>query len=329
MKKLPHTICNTSLEGDNLGDKIIAVLLKRNFPELFLQDSGYFEIGTHDGNGSVSNSFLRRTSVALVTGGNSIPIKYLRPVRKNILNFSRKTLRNLNGKILFIGAGSENYKRGLVWSLSAKYFLKKYSYKEVPHSVRDRYTETYLSSIGIGAVYTGCPTTWGLQKVYNNIDPNECILTLTAHRRDLGRDLRIVDWALRTFNKVYFWPQQLGDIDYFDSLVESNERLLLVERLGFSLEALDNTLASSKVTHSIGTRLHGNLYSLNHNIIPIIVAIDNRAEELCKSSEIPFIKRNNVSSSNLDEFFQNLDSIKCVIPKNKIDEYKKLVLDHI
>jgi polysaccharide pyruvyl transferase WcaK-like protein len=329
MKKLPHTICNTSLEGDNLGDKIIVILLKRNFPELFLQESGYFEVGTHDGNGSVSNAFLKRTRIALVTGGNSIPIKYLRPIRKNILNFSRKTLRNLNKKILFIGAGSENYTRGHIWSISAKYFLKKYSYPDIPHSVRDRYTENYLNLTGIGAVYTGCPTTWGLKKSYKNLEPNECVLTLTAHRRDIDKDLKIIYWALNKFNKVHFWPQQLGDIDYFNSLSEAEESLLQIEKLGFSLEALDNILSSGKVTHSIGTRLHGNLYSLNNNVLPIIVAIDNRAEELCKSSEIPFIRRNDVNGCNLDLFFNNLEVIKCFVPKKQIDEYKKLILEHI
>lgn len=314
-----YTIINTGLASDNLGDKIIVELLKKNFPELFNNNSGYFEVGSHDGNGKISKNFLSLSKFCFVTGGNSIPIKKIFPLG-NILNIKTKFNNLLKNKLIFIGSGTENYERNLLYSKTAELYLKKVLNTDFMSSTRDIYSKEFLNKLGFkNIIYTGCPTTWGLKPIIDNNKIHSCIFTITSHKKNIIKDKLLLNYCLSKFKKVFCWPQQTGDIQYFKNISGDNKNVQIV---GYSLEALNKIILEENISHSLGTRLHGNLFCLNHNIFPIIISIDNRAAQLCKDINLPFLERDKLDITSLDRILF-LKNINLKIPKNNIELFKK------
>lgn len=322
-----YTIINTGLSSDNLGDKIIVELLKENFVELFTSNKGYFEVGSHDGNENVSKDFFNRSQFCFVTGGNSIPIKKIYPF-KNILNIKSNFNKQLKNKIVFIGAGTENYEKNFLFNLTAKKYLNYTINHDLPSSTRDLYSKNYLKKLGINNIYfTGCPTTWGIQDKIKNKKPTSCLFTITSHRNNIDKDGFLFKYCYENFDKVYCWPQQTGDIDYLLKLFKmypNNKSKLL----GFSLECLKSTIIKNDISHSIGTRLHGNLFCLSKGIIPIIISIDNRAAELCNNINLPHINRSNLNSESLNKILTKKE-FRIEIPHKQINEFKKEIINNI
>lgn len=322
-----YTIVNTGLASDNLGDKIIVELLKDNFSELFTHNQGYFEVGSHDGNEKVSKDFINRSQFCFVTGGNTIPIKKMYPF-KNILNIKSSYNKFLKNKIVFIGAGTENYEKNALFNFTAKIYLNYVINHKIPSSTRDIYSKNYLKKLGIKNVYfTGCPTTWGLKDKIKNKKLRACLFTITSHRRNNIKDGLLFKYCYEHFDKVYCWPQQTGDIDYILKLFKMypNNKS---ELLGYSLECLKNTINKNEISHSVGTRLHGNLYCLSKGIVPIIISIDNRAAELCTNINLPHINRLNLNIESISKTLAKKEF--CVnIPHKEINEFKKHILKNI
>ena len=56
------------------------------------------------------------------------------------------------------------------------------------------------------------------------------------------------------------------------------------------LEAYERRLIQGNVDY-VGTRLHAGIFALNHKVRSIIVAVDNRAIEIAKDTNLPIVRR--------------------------------------
>ncbi|MBE9091821.1 hypothetical protein IQ232_19440 [Microcystis aeruginosa LEGE 11464] len=80
------------------------------------------------------------------------------------------------------------------------------------------------------------------------------------------------------------------------------EKIEILER---SLTAFDDLLKSTVIDY-VGTRLHGGIRALQNSRRAFIIAVDNRALEISKDTQLPVTHRNNLStlSENINKNFE-------------------------
>ena len=162
------------------------------------------------------------------------------------------------------------------------------------HSVRDDKTKCFIESLGLKAINTGCVTMWSLTEEHCNSIPdikgNNAIFTLTGYKPDKINDKKMIDIILDNYDKVYFWPQSIGDMGYLRSLKVLEKDIIVVNP---NLCAYEKLLDRGNIDY-IGTRLHGGICALQHKCRSIIVSIDNRAEDMNSKNNLRCIKRENI-----------------------------------
>lgn len=132
------------------------------------------------------------------------------------------------------------------------------------HAVRDEYTQRKLTELGItNVIYTACPTMWNLTPEHCKKIPTakaqSVMTTLTAYHADKDRDKQMMNILVSSYNQIFFWPQQIEDIDYLRLLDFDKSKLTI---LSPSLKEYDKILASENIDY-VGTRLHGGIRALN------------------------------------------------------------------
>ncbi len=163
------------------------------------------------------------------------------------------------------------------------------------HSVRDNYTAARLREAGIpNVVSTGCPSMWGLDGVGSdraNAWTEDCLVTITDYYQSPPDDERFLRLVLDHFQgTVFLFPQGTGDVDYFRKLPVFIKKSRRFHILDHSLEKLEAFLDTHRVTY-VGTRLHGGITAMNNGVTSLILAVDNRAEEMSKSFGLPVVRR--------------------------------------
>jgi hypothetical protein len=168
-------------------------------------------------------------------------------------------------------------------------------------------------------INTGCPTLWQLTtekcKRIPKSKADKVIFTLTDYNKNLANDKKIIDILVENYSKVYFWPQGSGDLEYFHSIC-SNENVVILKP---SLESFDDFLSNNDSDY-VGTRLHAGIRALQYERRTIIISIDNRANEMNKSHNIPIISRENIE--NLKSMIFCDFETKIELDENSIKEWK-------
>jgi polysaccharide pyruvyl transferase WcaK-like protein len=187
-------------------------------------------------------------------------------------------------------------------------------------SVRDRYTEQRLIEIGVkNVIYTACPTMWELSPEFCKEIPitkaENVITTLTHYKRDVGRDRTMLNILLACYSKVFFFAQQADDIAYLKELGFSER----VEIIKPSLAAFDNILRFENVDF-VGTRLHAGIRALNFKRRSLIIAVDNRATEIKKDTNLPVLLSDEISS--LQELIYSKIHLDILLPNDSIRRWK-------
>lgn len=172
------------------------------------------------------------------------------------------------------------------------------------HSVRDSFSEKMLRGIGVrNVINTSCPTLWGLDGFVSNPGhaAENCLFTVTDYRRSVERDDALLQALPRHFEGVlYFFPQGAKDIEYLQSL-PSFERLQdRIEILPRDVAQLDAFLAAHKEDLLyVGTRLHGGVFAMQHQIPALIISVDHRSQEIQNDTGLPVI------SGDIDSHIEN------------------------
>ena len=275
-----------------MGDEIIYRSIKKNLPWLF-KDNYIFELPTHTPMYHIYQQLLykhrmdvyRNADYKFLLGTNALYTNMIRPLPVwNISLFNSSLIRGT----VCLGVGSGVNSKHINGYTKALY--NRVLSHDFFHSVRDEKTKVMLEGMGFKAINTGCPTLWGISQESANAIPDkksdETIFTLTCNQGDAIRDKYMIDCLLMNYRKVYFWPQNIGDLEYMKSLCDSK----LIGIIPPNVDAYDYFLTNMNVDY-VGNRLHGGIFALQHRRRTIIISIDHRADNIRESYSIPCIKR--------------------------------------
>lgn len=239
--------------------------------------------------------------------------------KEKYIGFSIRNLFYFN-RLSLLGVGWWQYQNKP--NLYTKIFLKRMLDSSILHSVRDSHTKSMLSSIGIeNVINTCCPTTWSLDAQHCMDIPksksDSVVTTITDYNQDPQQDSMFINKLQTFYSKVYFWPQGLGDINYFSSLNISMKNKISV--LSPNLQSFDSLLANNHIDY-VGTRLHAGIRALQNKNRALIIAVDNRSREISRDINLSICERGEMSK--LCFFIENSLENNIQIPVSEIARWK-------
>lgn len=200
-----------------------------------------------------------------------------------------------------------------------RYIYRSVLSKNYTHSVRDEETKSFLESLGVQVINTGCPTMWDLTAEFCKSIPKkkskDVVFTLTDYARDKDKDQKLINILLKNYENVYFWIQGTEDLEYFNTM-QNIDKIQLVNP---NLESYKETLTKGNIDF-VGTRLHAGIYAMQHKVRSIILIVDNRARDMQKTYNINAIERNNID--DLEKMIQSEFATNIKIDEDKINAWK-------
>lgn len=277
---------DTSIATKNLGDLIIMDSVISSLEDLFPQ-ARFFNSPTHDVIGKATYALNRECEFSFVGGTNLLSSNMNSYNQWKVNPYDAVFLRD----VVLMGVGWWQYQKSV--NFYTKLLYKSLLSNKFLHSVRDSYTKRKLSEAGISnCINTGCPTTWTLTPRHcediSIAKSDSVVFTLTDYKKDPAADLALIRTLVESYEKLYFWPQGSCDLDYFQSFP------CAVEVLPPSLSAFDSILENSESIDYVGTRLHAGIRALQHKRRSIIIGVDNRAAEIAKDINLPFLAREKI-----------------------------------
>ncbi len=291
-----YIVHNPMIGSDNTGDEIIMKSIDSQMDCLSLSGQR-IDIPSHYYQGRLGRKYQKDAAFTIAAGSNMLGFQgYLRRQWK----VSDLDLIFGKNKTLLFGVGWQSYhtRAGLFNKISLRRLLDI----DGPHSVRDQFTADKLHSLGFSNVYnTGCPTMWELGGVQEKINLNKrsqrVIYTITNYNKDISRE---VGWLtkLRNFYKeLIFWPQSFEDVAYHEEIEQNIE--LKPTKLECNLASFEAELLKGDLDY-IGTRLHAGVFAMQKGNNALINAIDNRAYEISKDTNLPIFNFTNLEA--IDKF---------------------------
>jgi polysaccharide pyruvyl transferase WcaK-like protein len=280
MKKI--VILDPSVGTQNVGDEIIhdatTTQVERIFPGSF-----FMRISTHEFMLWESRKILKKADHIFVAGSNLLKSKMEWNTQWKLSPWDLLSLRN----VVLVGCGWRHYDGGL--TPYTKLLYKSVLSPKGLHSLRDQFSADQLTRGGINnAINTACVTMWDLSPEHCASIPKQkaqdAVCTLTAYHPDKKNDRAMLEALLSNYRTVHFFAQQPEDLDYAQGL--AGGRLAPISP---TLAAYDKILSTD--VDYIGTRLHGGIRALQKGKRTLIVAIDNRAIEISKDTNLPTITR--------------------------------------
>jgi hypothetical protein len=204
-------------------------------------------------------------------------------------------------------------------TIYTKLLLRVILTRHYMHSVRDSYTGKKLKDLGYqNVINTGCPTMWPLVSINFEEIPKKkadnALLMLTDYNQNPEVDKQLGKLLLKTYDKVFFWPQGKNDKAY---LMKLDLPLIMLDH---SLKSLNEFLSSEISVDYIGTRLHGGIKCLIARKRSLILSIDNRAKEIARDSGLTVIERDNIQLIN--QWINSYTNVGIRININSIEEWK-------
>lgn len=277
-----------SMISENAGDDIIMKYVNRILKKIW-PDDFIVHVPTHDFMGHQGRYFCSQASTRIVCGTNILTSD----MRKTKMwSVGLRDIPYVEGSVL-LGVGWREYEKEP--NLYTKWFWNRILSKNQFHSVRDRYTEKKLVSMGFDNVlYTGCPTMWDLTPSLCSTIPTQkarnVITTLTNYRTSKPEnDSFMVETLLKHYDKVYLWMQALEDYRYY-------RQLGLEEKVSLVPPGLDNyeQVLDMDDLDYCGTRLHAGIEAIHRGKRAIIVGKDNRAIEIARDTGLSVLPESSI-----------------------------------
>ena len=285
-----HSILfDTSIATDNAGDEIIMDAVQKELHNT-VGDHFWVRLPTHDYIGRVGRRWVRDARFCVVGGTNLLSSNYPKYRQWKITPIDAVSLAE---KVILMGVGWWQYQNppDAVTALLYRNILCRN--ENIVHSVRDEYTRTMLSGIGItNVVNTGCPTMWSLNAESCKRIPSRrgesVLLTITDYNKKPDLDRSLIQTLTSRYREVFAWPQGIGDHAYLRELGLTN----LIKP---GLHSLDEALSIPGIDY-VGTRLHAGIRALQHGRRSVVIAVDNRASEISKDTGLWVVQRENPQS---------------------------------
>lgn len=210
-------------------------------------------------------------------------------------------------KVTLMGVGWWQYQRPA--NFYTRQFLSLLLDSRKVHSVRDSYTYKMLLQAGFkNVVMTSCPTLWNFSDTNFEVKrkSSSVVFTLTYYSINRISDMGLIKLLLKSYKKLYFWPQGNHDLEYFKSIC-SEDVFRKVSVLDSNLFSFDKLLEDKEDMDYIGTRLHGGIHAISKGARAIVLAVDNRAIEIASDTGLRVCDRSDFArlKSMIDEDFDN------------------------
>lgn len=289
-------LLDTSVSSNNRGDDIIMDACNKQLNNIIRRNFSV-HVPTHSPIHILSyqiKSVLRKRKMIF----HDYDLKFLcgtNSISGNMAYFGRNWKLNLFSPdflmgTVCVGVGTDRIVKTNKYTSK---LYRKYLSNSYIHSTRDEATASYLKSIGLNAINTGCVTLWGITKDFCDTIPSEksnnVIFTLTDYNRNVVTDKKFISLLKANYQNIFFWPQGSNDYLYIKEL----DNLSDITVLAPNLRAYDNFLENVTCDY-IGTRLHGGIRAIQHGKRSIILSVDNRAENMAGSYGLTIIKRENI-----------------------------------
>lgn len=314
-------LLDTGFASFNKGDDIIMECTRRELSPL-LQTNFEINLPTHVApfhwyqvwKNSTSYRTYADCRLKFVGGSNiMVPNLFTHYAQWNINIFNYQALK---GTIMVgVGAGAGAEKGSNRYT---RYIYQHMLNREYYHSARDERSKQYMESLGLKAINTGCVTMWMLTPEHCAQIPtkkaDKVVFTLTAGAAD-ANDQTLIDTLVKNYTEIYFWPQCIGDYEYFKTL----KNIENINILQASKEAYDHYLTNND-TDYVGTRLHGGIYAMRHKRRAIIIAIDERARSINEKNHLNCIEK--ADMTKLDALINSEIQTNIIMPFDEIKRWK-------
>jgi len=311
-------LIDTSIGTSNIGDEIIMLYVRKALSEI-IQVDGLYRISSHIVPSYYDIQRMIHAKMVLICGTNILAPQM--EINSNWA-FDNRMIKMRNA--VLIGCGWKGYKRISAYS---KYVYNNVLSKHAIHSVRDNQTVSELNKIGVTNVLnTNCITMWGLDKISVLIPihkAQEVVFTLNSSNRS-EKDIQMIDVLCKNYRKVFFFPQGKNDLSYYKEI--ASDRPFDIVVINRSLERYTKLLSEKDIDY-VGIRLHGGIHALHYKRRSIIVAIDNRATEMAKGTNLPIIKRGNINE--LDDMINSTWRTNIKLNNDNIAVWKKRMIYQI
>lgn len=316
-------VLNTSIGSGNLGDQII---MEASVASLSgqLPNTQLVHFSSHDAFLYNAMRLQAHVSHNFLCGTNCLSSHMLLRPSWAVTVVSAFFIK----PVITLGVGWGGYQGKS--DLYTRLMLKKVLSKEGLLSVRDEYTKLKLESCGFSnVVNTGCPTLWGLSEEHCDSIPrvkgDKVVYTLTDYARNEALDMKALKVLSKNYRVIFIWPQGTKDLDYLGCLYKRHPAFFdkaKVRLIPPSLPAYNAFLKKYDVDY-VGTRLHGGIRALQAKKKTIIIAVDNRAEEMGRDFCLPVIKRENVEG--LECLINSNKAVSIKLPSDQINEFRRFI----
>lgn len=285
---------DTAIGTFNRGDDIILNSAEECLAPL-LNKSYVMRLGTHINNlnmyhylkNSKKVKFADTCDYKFILGTNLLTSNVIRSIGQWSVGPLSKRLYK-NSILAGVGITKANQKTTAL----TKAFYKEILRKDIAHSVRDEQSKQMLEAVcDIQVINTGCPTLWGLtpevcSKIPVKKAPN-VVFTVSGQTKyqNTERDQLLLSTVEKNYDKIYFWVQTYEDEGYFKSLKHTKDVQYV-----YSLKEYGSICENGNVDY-VGTRLHGGIFAMQHNVRSVIVEIDHRAKGFREINHINTIAR--------------------------------------
>lgn len=307
----------------NSGDYIIEKYVKEEMDYLF-SNSIVAEIGTHlpiaHAYQNIKKNITRRAcdeaDYKFLGGSSMIKTSLLRLSPDWSLTLSSCPYYR-NSIAIGIGVG----KNSSFLDPYTRFIYQRIFSKEYIHSTRDEQTKVFLENLGFKAINTGCPTLWGLTEDHCSQIPrkrrNKVIFTLT-YNNPSPQDKMLIEILSSEYKQLFFWVQGYGDLDYLKSITDINN----INIIGHSLSSYEKILMENEEYDYVGTRLHAGIFAIRHKVRTIILTIDNRAEDMKETYNLPVIHRNRIQDDLRERINSSFETM-ITVPLESINCWKE------
>lgn len=312
-KQKSIAVLDPAITTRNSGDNIIAQASITEILSLF-PDHFYTTIPTHEKISVRSWRIINQSEHTILAGSNILTrnMVFDRGWRLSPVD----TIFVSNIVSLATGWRSYGNKKAPVGTRVLRRALKT----DAIHSVRDEHSKQGLLEAGVeNVVNTGCVTMWRLDLDALAALPTKMgksVITTINEAKRSPADQHMVDLLCKLYEKVYIWPQGVYDLEYCHELSQGR-----AEVIGQSLEAYDNILRTVPDLDYVGNRLHGGIRALQHKVRTLVVAIDNRATEIGRDTNLPVIARDAVMDE-LEDRITNPQKIEIKLPYGEIEKWR-------
>lgn len=305
------SLIDTSIASDNLGDQIIMDAVASEIFAAIPNVTISHTMASHQFPRPRDYLAQRRADFSVIGGTNALKSHMFVRGNWKITPIDILLLQN----VVLLGVGWQQY-QGKVDALSKMFFRGALSKRHL-HSVRDTHSLELLSSCIPNVVNTSCPTLWQLDaaacdRISTRI-AKKVIFSLTYYSPHAA-DIQIFNELMRRYAEVYFWPQQPSDSDYAKA----------IGMVGFtpiepSIAAYNRILDNEEVDF-VGTRLHGGIRALQRGRRTLVLAVDNRAREIAKDTNLAVVERESLAS--IKDWIERSDRVSISLPIEQIRAWK-------